>query len=173
MQMQNNKILHSNDSIVLWAGGISGTPVAERFICSIETILHKDYKNLSCSCFREKNAWDADSYEIALKKGTNQTETVDFVMGLTNGQLVMVEAKLDVVNVDHLAGEIEEKIKKTKRYLVSSTTFKSCAKPSVVLFGNKKNNIQRNINKFRRLRQSKTDIIPMSLSDFYTNYFTE
>ena len=118
-------------------------------------------------------AWDADEYEIALKKGTDRTETVDFVVGMANGQLLMVEAKLDVINVDNLKGEIEDKIKHTRNYLVSSTNFNSCVSPSVLLFGNKKNNIQRNINKFRRLRNNKTDILPMSVNDFYNRYFSE
>lgn len=136
-------------------------------------ILHKDYKKLKCTQFEDKYAWDADAYEIALKKGSDRSETVDFVVGLFNNQLLMVEAKLEVENVDNLKGEIEKKINHTKGYLVSSSNFNSCACPSVVLFGNKKKNIQRNINKFRKLRNNKTDIVPMSLDDFYTRYFKE
>lgn len=173
MQNQNKCIYLSDDCIREWAKGCCGKPIVENFIHSIETILKKDYKNISFKMFQDKMAWDADEYEIALKKGTNRTETVDFVVGMANGQLLMVEAKLDVVNVENLKSEIEDKIKHTRNYLVSSTSFNSCVSPSVLLFGNKNNNIQRNINKFRRLRNNKTDILPMSISDFYNRFFPE
>ena len=57
------------------------------------------------------------------------------------------------------------------KVLVSSTTFRSYATPSIVLLGNKKNNIQQNINKFMRLRSYKRDIQAMSLDTFYERYF--
>ncbi len=171
MPSENKCIYQSEDCIRKWAKGYSGKLNPEGYIRSIETILKKDYKRQSFTDFKDKKAWDADQYEIALKKGTDRSETVDFVVGMVNGQLLMVEAKLDVVNVENLKREIENKIQHTRTYLVSSTNYKSCASPSVVIFGNKKNNIQRNINKFMRLRSNKRDIRPMSLSDFYQRYF--
>ena len=171
MLSENKCIYQSDDCIREWAKGCSGKPDPEDFIRSIESILKKDYKRVSFTDFKDKKAWDADQYEVALKKGTDRAETVDFVVGMANGQLLMVEAKLDVVNVENIKREIENKIQHTRTYLVSSTNYKSCASPSVVIFGNKKNNIQRNINKFMRLRSNKKDIRPMSLSDFYQRYF--
>lgn len=169
MQSPNSCKYESEDAITEWANGCNGKEV--EFIKPIATILHKDYKKMSFKVFEDKMAWDADEYEVVLKKGGDRAETIDFVVGLANHQLLMVEAKLNVVKVDNLKQEIEEKIIHTKRYLVSSTTFRSCATPSIVLLGNKKNNIQQNINKFMRLRSYKRDIQAMSLDTFYERYF--
>jgi len=169
MQSQKSCKYVSEDAITEWAKGCKGKEA--EFIKSIASILHKDYKTMSFKAFEDKMAWDADEYEVSLKKGTDRTETVDFVVGLVNHQMLMVEAKLNVVNVDNLKREIEDKIIHTKRYLVSSTTFRSCAIPSIVLLGNKKNNIEQNINKFMRLRSYKRDIQAMSLDSFYEKYF--
>lgn len=169
MQDQNNCKYESVEAITEWADGCNGRE--SEFIKPISCILHKDYKKMSFKMFDGKMAWDADEYEVAIKKGGDRMETVDFVVGLVNHQLLMVEAKLNVEKVDNLKGEIEKKIANTRQYLVSSITFRSLANPSVVLLGNKKNNIQQNINKFMRLRSYKRDIQPMSLNDFYKSYF--
>ena len=130
MPVKNRGIYTSKDCIEIWANSCSQQPSPRNYIYSIETILHKDYKKLSCTEFSDKYAWDADAYEIACKKGTKRDETVDFVVGLENGQLLMVEAKLDVENVTNLKGEVERKISHTKSILVTSLHFKSCATPS-------------------------------------------
>ena len=171
MPVKNRGIYTSKDCIEIWANSCSQQPSPRNYIYPIETILHKDYKKLSCTEFSDKYAWDADAYEIACKKGTKRDETVDFVVGLENGQLLMVEAKLDVENVTNLKGEVERKISHTKSILVTSLHFKSCATPSVVLFGGK--NLERNIRRYRNMRNNKTDIVPMSLSDFYKRYFVD
>ena len=91
------------------------------------------------------------------------------VIGLNFGEMLMVEAKIDVQNVDNIKGEIEEKICHTKSYLVSSVNYKKNVIPSIVLFGQK--NFERLSSRFRRLRSNKTDIKPMTLPLFYKNYF--
>ena len=80
----------------------------------------------------------------------------------------MVEAKLDVKNVDNLKGEIEAKIKHTRGYLVSSTNLHTILRPSIVLFGTK--NFYQLSTRFRKMRSNKTDIVPMTLDAFYQKY---
>lgn len=106
MQSQKSCKYVSEDAITEWAKGCKGKEA--EFIKSIASILHKDYKTMSFKAFEDKIAWDADEYEVSLKKGTDRTETVDFVVGLVNHQMLMVEANLNVVNVDNLKREIED-----------------------------------------------------------------
>ena len=151
-----------------WASGCTGSPCVSDFISSVPEILHHDYPHDSFKEFNDVYAWDADSYEHR-KYGSNSSETVDMVFALDYGKMLMVEAKLKVQHVDNIKGEVEAKIKHTREYLVSSTNFKKVQEPSIVLFGQR--NFQVLSNRYRRLRNYKTDIIPMTVSGFYKKYF--
>ena len=173
MQALKGNKYKDKKSICKWAADTSLPISPQNFIRCISDILHDDYKKLKCPCFDETFAWDADEFEIELKKGKDRSrsETVDFVVGLENGQLLMVEAKLSVSNVDNIKGEVEKKIEHTRHYLVSSYAFTSCYKPSIVLFGPK--DIERNIRRYRNMRNSQTDIVPMSVEKFYNTFFDQ
>ena len=161
---QKNK---SKDYIHHWAEGCSIRPCVADYITTASTILHRDYRKLKCSCFDNIYAWDADSFEKA-KNSQHNLETVDMVFALDYGDLLMVEAKLDVQNVDNIRGEVEKKIVHTKEYLLSSPNCKRI-RPSIVLFGHK--HFNQLYNRYRKLRSNKTDIVPMTLSSFYQEYF--
>ena len=162
--MAKNK---SKEYIKYWADGCSGQSCVADYIIPASAILNRDYPKLKCACFNNIFAWDADSYEKVLHKHHNY-ETVDMVFGLDYGELLMVEAKLDIQNVENIKGEIEKKVAHTKEYLVSSDNFKT-VRPSVVLFGQK--NFNQLYSRYRKMRSNKTDIIPMTLSTFFSDYF--
>lgn len=159
---------NSKEYIRYWAEGCSIRPCVADYITTVSDILHRDYRNLKCSDFDDIYAWDADGYEHK-KYGSHSSETVDMVLGLDYGEVLMVEAKLDVKNVDNIKGEIEAKVKHTRSYLVSSTKLHKILQPSIVLFGTK--NFYQLSTRFRKMRSNKTDIVPMTLSAFYQKYF--
>lgn len=143
-------------------------PCASDFISSVSVILHRDYNKLVCSDYDDIYAWDADGYEHK-KYGHQSSETVDMVFAMDYGKMLMVEAKLEVRNVDNIKGEVESKINHTRDYIVSSTSFKSIMCPSVVLFGQKR--FHELSNRFRRMNINKTNIKPMTLASFHKEYF--
>lgn len=165
------KLINKSKTYIMdWADGCFLRPCVTGYIHPASDILHHDYPKLKCDYFNKIYAWDADSYEKSVHKHQN-TETVDMVFGLDYGKMLMVEAKLDVQNVDNIKGEIEDKINHTRSYLVSSTKLRSIANPSIVLFSHVK--FEQLSSKFRRLRSYKTDIKPMTISSFYKDYFEE
>lgn len=164
MERINNSKTYLED----WAKGCQNCSIVSKYIENVSKILHRDYKRLKCSQFDDIYAWDVDSYEKAKNKHHNE-DTVDMVFALDYGDLLMVEAKLDVHNVDNLKGEVEAKIAHTRCYLLSSTNCKTI-RPSVVLFGDK--NFNQMYSRYRKMRSNKTDIIPMTLSSFYQKYFS-
>ena len=151
-----------------WAAGCTMRPCVSDYISSVSAILHRDYPNLICSDYNNIYAWDADGYEHK-KYGHQSSETVDMVFAMDYGKMLMVEAKLDVRNVDNIKGEVENKINHTRDYIVSSTNFKSIMYPSVVLFGQKR--FHELYNRFRRMNNYKINIKPMTLTSFYKEYF--
>lgn len=159
---------NSREYIKHWADGCSIRPCVADYITTASDILHHDYRNLKCSDFDDIYAWDADGYEHK-KYGSNSSETVDMVFGLDYGDVLMVEAKLDVKNVDNIKGEIEAKVNHTRSYLVSSTNLNKIMQPSIVLFGTK--NFYQLSTRFRKMRSNKTDIVPMTLNAFFKEYF--
>lgn len=154
----------SKDNIFYWADGCRLTPCASKYIDTISNILHKDYPKLRCDCFDGIYAWDSDAFEKGKRK-SRSSNTVDMVLSLNPGMMLMVEAKLDVENVQQLKGEVEYKIQKTKEYLVSSTSFVCCINPSIVLFSS--DNFERKKTRYRKMRCNKTDIDPMTIAAFY------
>ena len=164
MGKKNNSRIFIED----WAAGCTSNKCVSDFISTVSTILHHDYRNLKCNQFDNIYAWDADRYENKMY-GNQSSETVDMVLGIAYGKMLMVEAKLNVQNVDNIKGEVEAKINHTRQYIVSSINFKSIVKPSIVLFDQK--NFHSLYNRFRRLNNYKTNIEPMTLSTFYMKYF--
>ena len=109
---------NSKKYIEHWAIGCSCTPCVADYISSVSEILHRDYPKENLRAFDKIYAWDADRYENK-KYGNQSSETVDLVFGLDYGQILMVEAKLSVQNVENIKGEVEAKIKHTREYVVS------------------------------------------------------
>ena len=159
---------NSKKYIEHWAIGCSCTPCVADYISSVSEILHRDYPKENLRAFDIIYAWDADRYENK-KYGNQSSETVDLVFGLDYGQILMVEAKLSVQNVENIKGEVEAKIKHTREYVVSSDNFKKVVEPSIVLFGQKR--FHELYTRYRRMRNNKTDIVPMTLSAFHDKYF--
>lgn len=160
----------TKNNIDFWAAGSNLQPCVSDYIDTVSNILHRDYPKLKCENFDSVYAWDADTYEKVKNKCKN-CETVDLVIGLDKGKLLLVEAKLKVKNVDNLKGEIEAKIQHTREYLVSSINFRSIVSPSIVLFS--QDNFDVKYNRFRRMRSNKGDIKPMTLSNLFESYFKE
>lgn len=159
----NSKVYIEN-----WAEGCDIRPCVADYITIVSKILHRDYCTLECGQFDNIYAWDADGYEQK-RHGNQSSETVDMVLGLDYGKMLMVECKLRVRNVDKLKGEIEAKINHTREYIVSSTNFISIIQPSIVLFAPK--NFQVLYSRFRKFNNNKTNIKPMTLDGFYKEFY--
>jgi len=151
-----------------WAEGCNIRPLVADFITTVSTILHHDYCTLECGRFDNIYAWDADKYEQK-RHGNQSSKTVDMVLGLDYGKMLMVECKLKVQNVDNIIGEIEAKINHTRQYIVSSNNFKSVIQPSIILFAPKNFNVL--YTRFRKFNNNKTNIKPMTLDGFYKEFF--
>jgi hypothetical protein len=164
------KVNKTKENIEFWAAGSNLRPCVSDYIATATEILHRDYPKLKCKNFDQVYAWDADTYEKVKNKCWN-SETVDLVFGIDKGKLLLVEAKLDIKNVDNIKGEIELKIRHTKDYLVSSNNFRCIVYPSIVLFGQE--GFYSKYNRFRKMRNNRGDIVPKTLSDLFNLYFKE
>ena len=159
---------NSKKYIEHWALGCPYTPCVADYISPVSEILRRDYPRENLRAFNNIYAWDADRYENK-KYGNQSSETVDLVFGMDYGNILMVEAKLSVQNVENIKGEVEAKIKNTREYVVSYDNFKKVIEPSIVLFGQK--HFHELYTRYRRMRNNKTDIVPMTLSEFHDKYF--
>ena len=108
--------------------------------------------------------------EISLKKGTLRDKTVDFVVGLDQDWLLLVEAKLKVDNVENITKSIFGKIRHSMDILKSNLNY--IHSESVVIILLKDQNFQQQSNRLRKLLLARTpDIKPLRVCDFYKNYF--
>lgn len=149
---------------------VSGNRIMEASIDYIKCILQNEgYKNKK-DIFTNEIALNLDMVEISLKKGTLRDKTVDFVVGLDQDWLLLVEAKLKVDNVENITKSIFDKIRHSMDILKSNLNY--IHSESVVIILLKDQNFQQQSNRLRKLLLARTpDIKPLRVCDFYKNYF--
>lgn len=148
----------------------SGIDQMEKSINYIKCILQQEgYKNKKCP-FDQEVALNLDQVEILSRKGTLRDKTVDFVVGLEKDWLLLVEAKLDVENVENITKNIHEKIKHSLDILKSNINYIHAEDLVIVLL--KDQNFQQQSNRLRRLLLARTsNIRPLRVCDFHKDYF--
>lgn len=121
--------------------------------------------------FTNELALDLDNVEIEMKKGTSSDEsnTVDFVVGLENKHLLLVEAKFEAKNMNNIASEIPKKIKHSKEILISNTKFTNIYSKIIILLNS--DNFQQNKRKLLNLLDNKISYSPMKVNEFYNTFF--
>lgn len=136
----------------------------------ILAILQREHYSEKTSPFTSEVALNLDEYELKCTKGkTKRDNTVDFVVCLDKNKLLLVEAKLNVVNVENIRN-IFDKISHSKDFLNVQPTSFSYHPDVVVLLGNDK--FQQNSNRLRRMLIPRSmNVKPLRVSDFYVEYF--
>lgn len=149
---------------------VAGNGIMEASIDYIKCILQNEgYKNKK-KFFKNEIALNLDKVEILQKKGTLRDKTVDFVVGLDKDWLLLVEAKLDVDNVENITKCIFDKILHSKNILKSNINY--IHSESIVIILLKDQNFQQQSNRLRKLLLAHTpNIKPLRVCDFYENYF--
>lgn len=120
--------------------------------------------------FTEELGLNLDKVESKKQRGTSFCDnTVDFVVGLTNKQLLLVEAKFEAKNMEKIANEIHKKIKHSKELLVSNPKFVSLYDKKIILLDSEK--FEQNKRKLMNYLNNDVSFHPATTTDFYTNFF--
>lgn len=157
----------SNDAIVNF---VTGNKIMTACLDSILNILKNEkYKEKKCP-FNAEIALNLDKVECLIKKGGERAKTVDFVVCLEKDWLLLVEAKLEVSNVENIARNIQGKIENSKNILCSCDNYIHSEESVVILLNN--NKYQEQSNKLRRLLIGKNiNIKPFNVRSFYEHFF--
>ena len=149
---------------------VFGDKIMEKALMPIKEIL----KNERC---KEKNkfsyelALNLDQVEIETKRGTsNRGNTVDFVVGLENKQLLLVEAKFEVKNVANIVSTFMNKVSHSKMILSANQNIRSIYKKEIILLNSR--DFQQNYNRLRTMLACKCRTAePQTVSIFYDTFF--
>lgn len=172
-KMKNNRIIiqrkYKDESSI--RNYVSGNKILESSIDYIKNILVEEgYKNKK-NPFHKEIALNLDKVEILYKKGTYRKKTVDFVVGLDNNSLLLVEAKLNVDNVENISKSIFDKISNSMTILKSNANYVQSESFVIILL--KDQNFQQQSNRLRKLLVARNkDIKPSRVCDFYEDYFS-
>ena len=103
---------------------------------------------------------------------SNRGKTVDFVVGLENKQLLLVEAKFQVDNVANIVSDFVDKLNHSKRILTGNPNFRNFYKKNIILLSQIK--FQQNYHKLRTMLASKSNTTePQTISTFYNTFFSK
>lgn len=123
--------------------------------------------------FNSEKALDLDEVEKQQQKGAASFDrTVDFIVGLQNKQLLLVEAKFDANNMDDVASKIKRKISHSKDILVSNINFVRFHNKNIILLSSDKM-YEQNRRKLKGLLAHDTTIDPLNVVKFYNEYFSQ
>lgn len=149
---------------------VSGDSVMENAVKPIKEILKKENCKEKHN-FSFEQALDLDQVEIENRRGTsNRGNTVDFVVGLENKQLLLVEAKFEVKNVANIVTDYIDKLNYSKRILNANINIRTIYKKEIILL--KQQYFQENYNRLRTMLASKSRTTePQTVSIFYDSFF--
>lgn len=166
---EGNKVKYLDNTAIL--DYVSENRIMQQSLVLIKKILHDEKCKERNLKFTDELALNLDKVEIEMKKGTSSEEskTVDFVIGLENRLLLLVEAKFDAKNMDNVAREMPKKIKHSKEILVGNTKFIDLYHKTIILLSS--DNFEQ--NKTRLLNQlcNNTAYSPMNVKEFYSSFF--
>lgn len=149
---------------------VLGNRIMEKSVKSIKEILRNE-KCRDKHKFSDEMALDLDQVEVETKRGTSdRNNTIDFVVGLENKQLLLVEAKFEVQNVSNIVSDFMDKLIHSKRILTNNPNIRSIYKKEIILLSKK--NFQQNYNRLRTMLASKSRTTePQTVSIFYNTFF--
>ena len=149
---------------------VLGDSIMENAVKPIKEILKKE-KCKETHNFSYEQALDLDQVEIENRRGTSDREnTVDFVVGLENKQLLLVEAKFEVKNVANIVTDFVDKLSHSKRLLNDNINIRSIYKKEIILLSQQ--SFQQNYNRLRTMLASKSRTTePQTVSVFYDTFF--
>lgn len=118
--------------------------------------------------FADEIVIDLDEAEVINKTGKSGREsTMDFCIGLSCRQMLLVEAKLRVAKPTNLGrSELDNKVNYSKHLLGHEIPI---AKDTVVLFNNKV--VEQAKRHLARLYSNKSQIQALTIADFKNRYF--
>lgn len=134
----------------------------------VDLLKQEGYKQQSP--FKKQKAIDLDEVEqhLAAEKCGKEC-TVDFVTGLSDKTLLMVEAKFNVQKVSNISKtEIQSKIAHSKDLLMQEC-YARVATPVVILFND--NVCSRAKNELKRMFSGNPNIIIASVEDLHKRFF--
>lgn len=144
----------------------SDHPLASRYQKLIDVILKNE--GARTTPFGVEVAIDLDQYEIETNRGVNRDNTMDFTVGLTNRQMLLVEAKLRVKKPENLSkNELERKIIHSKDILIEHGV--PIAKEKVFLFN--EDVIRQARYYISRLFQNNTNLRIYTIQEFKNKTF--
>ena len=149
---------------------VSGDSVMENAVKPIKEILDKE-KCKEKHNFTYEQALDLDQVEIENRRGTSDRgNTVDFVVGLENKQLLLVEAKFEVKNVANIVTDFIDKLCHSKRILNANINIRSIYNKEIILLNQQC--FHQNYNRLRTMLASKSRTTePQTVSVFYDTFF--
>jgi len=144
----------------------SDHPLAHRYQKLIDVILKNE--GARTTPFVAEVAIDIDQYEIEKNRGIKRDNTMDFTIGLTNRQMLLVEAKLRVKKPGNLSkNELGRKIIHSKEILIGHGV--PVAKEKVFLFN--EDVIGQARFYISRLFQNNTNLKVYTIQEFKNNIF--
>ena len=151
---------------------VSGDSIMIKAVKPIKEILY-DEKCKEKHNFSKELALNLDQVEILRQMGTsNREKTVDFVVGLENKQLLLVEAKFQVDNVANIVSDFVDKLNHSKRILTGNPNFRNFYKKNIILLSQIK--FQQNYHKLRTMLAGKSNTTePQTISTFYNTFFSK
>jgi hypothetical protein len=118
--------------------------------------------------FTSEQGIDLDQYEVDRNRGGNRDNTMDFCVGLTTRELLLVEAKLRVKDPRNLKkAELASKIRHSKELLVEYE--RTVAKQKVVIFDNSV--IARARHHVAQLFSNNPNLLVYTVQEFKENCF--
>ncbi|MDR0994907.1 MAG: hypothetical protein LBL81_01295 [Tannerella sp.] len=172
-----------NEQFKYEAGGIerfaeSYHPSLENCVKRLDDMLKQEGYTKQ-NAFKNETALNLDEAETALStRKKNKSMTVDWVIFLNKGHLLLSEAKFHIKNARNVDEgffhEIERKVSSSKSIILKEDNFLNLhiEKTTVVLF--QEEIVEQCVNRFRRFAAGKPEpeLKPSNVEDFYQNYFT-
>ena len=141
-------------------------PLEARYKKLVRVIL--DNEGARNTPFTTEKGIDLDQYEVEKSRGGNRDNTMDFCIGLTTRELLLVEAKLRVKDPRNLKKtELESKIRHSKELLVESE--RTVAKQKVFLFDNSV--VARARHHLAKLFSNNPNLLVYTVQEFKENCF--
>lgn len=149
---------------------VSEDPIMSNSLELIKDILIREKCKDNNVKFSEELALNLDKVESERQRGTSRRDnTVDFVVGLGNKHLLLIEAKFGSKNMENIASDIHKKIKHSKELLVSNPNFVSLYDKKLILLDS--NKFEQNKRKLMNLLHHDVSFYPATATEFYSTFF--
>ena len=150
----------------------SGDLVMVRSLELIKDILIREKCKDRKILFKDELAINLDKVETEYKKGTSCNDnTIDFVVGLKNNKLLLVEAKFSANNMENVAKTLSKKTKHSKELLTSNQYFIGFYGKVLILLSNNEKFHQNKRKLMSLLLNDTLNYYPLTIDEFYSVFF--